>query len=956
MLNSRRLLGTLAALLGLTVLPATAQAYDYGPANGTNTQVTTNAGLQITGAVTGNTTLAVGADGPSARGAVATNFTPNIDPTVVSFRPTVSVAGCASVAGNASAVCTGRGTLTLTFERPVRNPVLHIAGLGGNEGNGVLSSQLTLNTASSSAGISLGAVQAGATNLTQTGNVLRVTNDSANATCATAGTRAATAGCGSVPVVGTVTTLSFDIAIRIINVGGTTYNPNTGADLFALNFTMAQDYGDAPAGYEGADAARNDLTDLVLGATVDEEQPTTANATTSPSSVGAGVSPNSPAGDGADEDAFPGGVPFLTTAQAGGTYTLTVPIAGASAAPTVCGWIDFNRNTTFDATERACSTGLTAGATSAPLTFNVPTATAAGPLYVRLRAGYDATQTQSATGASDSGETEDYMTVMMPTIRVNKTRTGGAGDTFDLRINGATKATAVGNGGTTGTQSIYHNTTFGTADLTVAQDVSGAAIPMTFAEVASAGNQYAFTSTFACVNATGATVASGSGISGSLNIPQSTGTNAQAQSITCTFTNAQVAPSISIDKTASAVNDVDSNGVDAGDQITFGFSVTNTGGAPLSSITISDPTIVPAITITCPGGTLALGATVTCTTSGPYTLTQANVNAGALNNTATVSGTPPTGPAVTANDSTSTALAAAPSVLLTKIASPVVDVDSNGTDAGDTIDYTFTVQNTGNVTLTGATVTDPLLGGTISCPAAASIAPGQIAACPSVTYTLTQADINAGSRSNTASVSANPPTGPAVTDTDSTTTALPQAPAVTVDKVAGALNDVDSNGPDAGDTITYTFTVQNTGNVPLTGVAVSDPVVGTVTCASTTLAPGASTSCTAPVYTLTQADVNSGARNNTATVSGTPPSGPAVTGSDSTSTAITRTPAINLTKSAGAINDLDSNGPDAGDTIAYTLTVQNTGNVTLTGVAITDALLGGAITCRLRRRSLPVRP
>ncbi len=68
------------------------------------------------------------------------------------------------------------------------------------------------------------------------------------------------------------------------------------------------------------------------------------------------------------------------------------------------------------------------------------------------------------------------MTVMMPTIRVNKTRTGGAGDTFDLRINGATKATAVGNGGTTGTQSIYHNTTFGTADLTVAQDVSGAAI------------------------------------------------------------------------------------------------------------------------------------------------------------------------------------------------------------------------------------------------------------------------------------------------------------------------------------------------------------------------------------------------------------------------------------------------------------------------------------------------
>ncbi len=132
-----------------------------------------------------------------------------------------------------------------------------------------------------------------------------MTNDSANATCATAGTRVATAGCGSIPVTGTVTTIAFDTAIRIINTGGTTYTPNTGADLFALNFTMAQDYGDAPAGYEGADAARNDLTDLVLGTTVDEEQAATANATASPNSVGAGVSPNSPAGDGADEDAFP---------------------------------------------------------------------------------------------------------------------------------------------------------------------------------------------------------------------------------------------------------------------------------------------------------------------------------------------------------------------------------------------------------------------------------------------------------------------------------------------------------------------------------------------------------------------------------------------------------------------------------------------------------------------------
>ena len=117
----------------------------------------------------------------------------------------------------------------------------------------------------------------------------------------------------------------------------------------------------------------------------------------------------------------------------------------------------------------------------------------------------------------------------------------------------------------------------------------------------------------------------------------------------------------------------------------------------------------------CPVSTLAPGASTTCTAT--YVITQADVDAGTVDNTATATATAPNGDAVTAGpDSTSTPTSDVATLTLDKRAGHPVDVDGNGrVDAGDTIDYPSRVTNTGARTLTEVTVDDPKVG-VVDCP------------------------------------------------------------------------------------------------------------------------------------------------------------------------------------------------------------------------------------------------
>jgi uncharacterized repeat protein (TIGR01451 family) len=207
-------------------------------------------------------------------------------------------------------------------------------------------------------------------------------------------------------------------------------------------------------------------------------------------------------------------------------------------------------------------------------------------------------------------------------------------------------------------------------------------------------------------------------------------------------------------------------------------------------------------------------------------------------------------------------------------------------NVGDKINYNITVTNTGNVTLTGVSVTDPIIvtlapnwPGT-----AGTLLPGQSATFTG-SYTLTQADIDKGHRDNRANVTSNQSPS-AHADVSMPVTWVP---GIIIQK-SGSLN-LGANGiADAGDTISYTFTVTNTGTVSLTNVIVTDAKVTGISPASVaTLAPAARATFTAN-YMITIADMNAGNVVNTATATGTPPSGPNLSNIGSTTVIIPRQP------------------------------------------------------------------
>jgi len=252
---------------------------------------------------------------------------------------------------------------------------------------------------------------------------------------------------------------------------------------------------------------------------------------------------------------------------------------------------------------------------------------------------------------------------------------------------------------------------------------------------------------------------------------------------------------------------------------------------------------------------------------------------------------------------------------------------------GEVIHYTYTVTNTGEATVSDVRATDNILG---------DITLSKITLSPGESTTGTASDVVQesdlpGPLTNTITVQGMSEEGDLVTASDEASVQLSSARS-SIEVVLGAQ---DSRGfpispldtLSVGETITYVYTITNTGETSLTDLSLVDDRLGEIPLSRSAIAPWEHVTESFSV-TITEADLP-GPFVNTVVVTAIDPSGKTVTDSD--------TLALFDLSSDGALTLLktsDTTEAAVGDTITYTYTIANTGDVMLTDLVLIDDHIG----------------
>jgi uncharacterized repeat protein (TIGR01451 family) len=331
--------------------------------------------------------------------------------------------------------------------------------------------------------------------------------------------------------------------------------------------------------------------------------------------------------------------------------------------------------------------------------------------------------------------------------------------------------------------------------------------------------------------------------------------------------------SVSAQDEISISKSADLTSATVGDTITYTYTISNSENITLENISLVDD-IIGSIDL---GGQTSIAAGGNMTATATYIVVEADLP-GPLVNTATISGTDPEGNPVTDNATASVELTSQPSE-----ETPAIEVtksaDKATASSGDTITYTYTITNTDNVTISNISLEDDKLG-----PISDNItlAPGKNITA-TATYTVSEGDLEQGSIVNKATATGTDPDGNPVTANDTATVELYKS-GIQVTKEA------DRETASFMETITYTYTITNTGNVPLSNVTLADDKIPEVSLSdNVTLAPGESVTATG-THTVSIGDfLMKSTIVNTADVTGVDPQGKLVTASDTATVSISKT-------------------------------------------------------------------
>ncbi len=380
----------------------------------------------------------------------------------------------------------------------------------------------------------------------------------------------------------------------------------------------------------------------------------------------------------------------------------------------------------------------------------------------------------------------------------------------------------------------------------------------------------------------------------------------------------------------------------AGELINYTIQVTNTGLLGLTNVQLADSIIASTDLALVSGDSNVdgvLDAGEVWEYAGSYAITQADLDSNGggdadIDNTVTV----------TSNELP--AMDAIAEVPIQQLPAFTVEkvVDATAIATPTTLNYTITVTNTGNITLTNPVLSDVLpdsSAGTLVGPVndagiAGAIDVGE-AWVYTTTYNASQTEIDAGNALvNTVTVATDETAGD--TQSAQAETAVDATPEFVASKV------VDQASIAAPGTLAYTITIQNTGNVTLTGLTPVDTLpdggtgslIGPVNDTGVSAALDVGETWTYNLnYEVSQAQIDAG---NTLT------NEVSVTSAETGPSAITASAETEIVNEPGLIVDkiVDLAAVNAPGPLSYTITVRNTGNTTLTNPVVTDVLPDGS--------------